>query len=78
LQVENQAEHCVFTLHLDADSGTIGGSRSLEFHILSPKGEDKLMTCNTCHSVGNIERANSFMDDKIEGKLDVYNAITRS
>jgi len=42
---------------VDADSGNIGGERSQEFHILSPVGEDCLLSCEACDYAANVEKA---------------------
>lgn len=43
---------------VDADSGNIGGERSQEVHILSPIGEDKLLSCGSdCGYAANVEKA---------------------
>lgn len=40
-----------------ADSGNMGGSLSHEFHFLSTKGEDTVVSCSNCDSVYNEELA---------------------
>ena len=40
-----------------ADSGSIGGSLSHEYHVLSSTGEDTVLICDTCHAAGNDEIA---------------------
>ncbi|KAL4993094.1 hypothetical protein BDV10DRAFT_179685 [Aspergillus recurvatus] len=40
-----------------ADSGNMGGSMSHEFHFISSKGEDTLISCTHCDSVYNEELA---------------------
>jgi prolyl-tRNA synthetase len=46
----------------EADSGNIGGSKSHEYHLISPVGEDTLLTCDSCGYTANEELA--------VGKLD--------
>ena len=46
-------------LTAEASSGEIGGSLSHEYHFPSKKGEDKLVTCNSCNYVVNEELAES-------------------
>ncbi|CAF9927940.1 MAG: hypothetical protein ALECFALPRED_003913 [Alectoria fallacina] len=46
-------------LTAEASSGEIGGSLSHEYHFPSKKGEDKLVTCNSCNYVANEELAES-------------------
>ncbi|KAI8393414.1 uncharacterized protein BYT42DRAFT_524445 [Radiomyces spectabilis] len=41
----------------EADSGNIGGSKSHEYHLLSPVGEDTLLTCSHCGYTANQELA---------------------
>lgn len=38
-----------------ADSGSIGGDVSHEYHLLSPAGEDELVTCSQCSWSANME-----------------------
>ncbi len=42
---------------VDADSGSIGGSFSHEFHVLADTGEDTLVICTSCSYAANIEKA---------------------
>ncbi|CRF41835.1 proline--tRNA ligase [Helicobacter ailurogastricus] len=42
---------------VEADSGAIGGSKSKEFVLLSPSGEDTLVACSNCAYVANVEVA---------------------
>jgi prolyl-tRNA synthetase len=39
----------------DADSGNMGGKLSHEYHFVSPKGEDKVWSCDSCSYVANEE-----------------------
>ncbi|ORX58289.1 prolyl-tRNA synthetase [Hesseltinella vesiculosa] len=41
----------------EADSGNIGGSKSHEYHLVSPIGEDTLLTCHHCGYTANEELA---------------------
>lgn len=41
----------------EADSGDIGGSLSHEYHLLSQKGEDYIISCSSCSYVANEEMA---------------------
>lgn len=43
------------TYQAQASSGAIGGSRSHEFHIECPSGQDSIYSCNSCDFVGNQE-----------------------
>lgn len=40
-----------------ADSGNMGGSLSHEYHFISPKGEDQVVSCSRCDLVYNEELA---------------------
>ncbi|MCJ1327491.1 hypothetical protein MMC10_004160 [Thelotrema lepadinum] len=51
----------------DADSGSIGGDISHEYHIASAKGEDSVYTCTSCGFVVNEEK---LVDDSSLNKED--------
>jgi prolyl-tRNA synthetase len=40
-----------------ADTGSIGGSASHEFHVLADSGEDNIAICNKCDYAANVELA---------------------
>ncbi|MDH4133583.1 MAG: proline--tRNA ligase [Gammaproteobacteria bacterium] len=40
-----------------ADTGSIGGSASHEFHVLADSGEDNIAICNQCDYAANVELA---------------------
>ncbi len=42
---------------VEADSGSIGGSASHEFHVLADSGEDSIAICDTCDYAANVEQA---------------------
>jgi prolyl-tRNA synthetase len=42
---------------VEADSGSIGGSASHEFHVLADSGEDSIAICNKCDYAANVELA---------------------
>jgi len=44
---------------VEASSGAMGGSGSLEFMVPSPAGEDDVVRCESCGYAANIERATS-------------------
>ncbi|KAK9234866.1 hypothetical protein V1525DRAFT_382610 [Lipomyces kononenkoae] len=44
----------------EADSGSIGGDLSHEFHYITPVGEDTLITCDSCDYTANVEVAMSY------------------
>jgi prolyl-tRNA synthetase len=47
---------------VQASSGAMGGSESVEFMVRSPAGEDWIVTCETCGYRANLERATSRVD----------------
>lgn len=53
-----------------ADSGNMGGSLSHEYHFISPKGEDRVVSCSHCDHVYNEELA----DGKTHSKNELENA----
>jgi prolyl-tRNA synthetase len=42
---------------VEADTGSIGGSRSHEFQVLAESGEDSIVSCDRCDFAANIEQA---------------------
>jgi prolyl-tRNA synthetase len=44
------------TIPVQADSGSMGGSGSEEFMVVSPIGEETLSLCNSCGYSGNVEK----------------------
>ncbi|MBI3897809.1 MAG: proline--tRNA ligase [Gammaproteobacteria bacterium] len=42
---------------VEADTGSIGGRASHEFHVLADSGEDAIALCDRCHYAANIELA---------------------
>ena len=42
---------------VEADSGSIGGSSSHEFHVLADSGEDAIAICSSCGYAANVELA---------------------
>ena len=46
-----------------SDNGLMGGSYSHEFQLLTDAGEDKLISCNTCDYIANIEVATTVFKD---------------
>jgi len=47
-----------------ADTGTIGGSASHEFHVLAESGEDAIVFSNQSDYAANIEKATALITDK--------------
>lgn len=45
------------TLSVEADSGSIGGSGSVEYILPLPIGEDTIVECNNCNYAANVEKA---------------------
>ena len=45
-----------------ADTGSIGGDASHEFHVLAETGEDAIITCPACDYAANVELATSACD----------------
>ena len=46
---------------VDSDSGMMGGSMSKEFMLLTPIGEDSIVTCKSCDYRANMEAAESIV-----------------
>ncbi|MBF0164776.1 MAG: proline--tRNA ligase [Magnetococcales bacterium] len=44
---------------VEADTGSIGGSSSHEFHVLAASGEDLIASCTVCDYAANLEKAAS-------------------
>ncbi|MDQ6950504.1 MAG: proline--tRNA ligase [Mariprofundales bacterium] len=42
---------------VEADTGSIGGNRSHEFHVLADSGEDLIAYCTECDYAANVEKA---------------------
>jgi prolyl-tRNA synthetase len=47
------------TIPVEASSGVMGGSESVEFMVPSPAGEDLIALCHQCGYAANLERATS-------------------
>ncbi|QLG71411.1 hypothetical protein HG535_0B04530 [Zygotorulaspora mrakii] len=43
-----------------ADSGSIGGDLSKEYHYMHESGEDTLLKCSNCGAISNVEKAESY------------------
>ena len=48
---------------VEASSGNMGGSDSIEFMVQAPSGEDDVLLCTSCGYAANIEKAISRVDD---------------
>ncbi len=46
------------TQAVEADSGTIGGNFSHEFHVMADSGEDAIALCSPCGYAANVEKVN--------------------
>jgi prolyl-tRNA synthetase family II len=60
---------------VQASSGAMGGSESIEFMQRSSAGEDWVVTCDTCDYRANLERATSALpdvDDDATGDLERF------
>lgn len=44
-------------LMVEASSGAMGGSQSIEFMLLTDSGEDLVVTCSECNYAANLEKA---------------------
>lgn len=55
-----------------ADAGNMGGKTSHEYHIITPIGEDSILTCKKCSKSINKELAN---DGKICDKCETENLV---
>ncbi len=55
---------------VEADTGSIGGSKSHEFQVLADSGEDDIVACDTCDYAANVEQAEV---RKASGSLAVTN-----
>ena len=50
---------------VEASSGAMGGSDSVEFMVESPAGEDDVAVCNSCGYSANVERATSIIPEVV-------------
>ncbi|MCB0990482.1 MAG: proline--tRNA ligase [Acidimicrobiales bacterium] len=51
---------------VEASSGAMGGSDSVEFMVPSPAGEDDVVRCRDCGYAANVERATSQLADIVD------------
>ena len=54
-------------LMAEADSGAIGGKDSHEFILVTPTGEDTVITCPSCGYTANAEKANGVIPEAPSG-----------
>jgi len=59
---------------VEADTGSIGGSDSHEFHVLADSGEDVIAHCDGCDYAANVEKAVSGRDAPV-GKASPLTAL---
>jgi len=52
---------------IEADSGAMGGSKSEEFMVRTPAGEDRVVSCDGCKYAANLDKATS----KLEAMADL-------
>jgi prolyl-tRNA synthetase len=55
------------TIAVEASSGSMGGSESIEFMVPSEAGEDFIVFCGTCGYAGNVEKATSALPEVSDG-----------
>ena len=57
---------------VEADTGSIGGSRSHEFQVLAESGEDAIVSCDSCDYAANVEQAEvrALEPQALEGVLE--------
>ena len=54
-------------MSVQASSGSMGGSASIEFMVPSPAGEDDVLRCVGCDYKANVERGTSTLDPVVDG-----------
>jgi len=60
---------------VEADTGSIGGKKSHEFHVLAQSGEDLIMHCSACDYAANQEKAVSKKETPHETNTQDYEEI---
>ncbi len=55
------------TIAVEASSGSMGGSESVEFMVTSAAGEDRIAFCGACGYAANLEKATSALPDPADG-----------
>lgn len=55
------------TVAVEASSGAMGGSESVEFMVASEAGEDRIVSCAACGYAANVEKATSALPDSDDG-----------
>jgi prolyl-tRNA synthetase len=59
----------VKAVDVEASSGAMGGTQSVEFMVRSPAGEDWIVSCTNCDYRANLERAVSRLAELDDGAL---------
>ena len=65
----------------EATSGNIGGNMSHEFHVMSSKGEDDVVSCDTCDYVANEEvakRDDGFPNNTVKVSIDQMKSMMQA
>ena len=57
-------------IQVEASSGNMGGSDSVEFVVRSSTGEDRVAVCGGCGYAANLERATSFLEEMADEPWD--------
>jgi len=57
-------------ISVESDSGMMGGKVSHEFMLLSPVGEDSIVTCHSCDYRANLEAAECIVTNNLPGILE--------
>ena len=58
------------TMPVQASSGAMGGSASIEFMVTSPAGEDDVLVCQSCTYRANVERGTSRLEPVLGSPSD--------
>jgi prolyl-tRNA synthetase len=66
-------------LSAKASSGDMGGDLSHEYHLPTPLGEDRVISCNSCDYVVNEEVANTAISDEAatDSPFEIWRGITK-
>lgn len=59
----------VSAIDVEASSGAMGGSESVEFVVRSDAGEDWIVTCEQCDYRANLEKATSALEAVVDGPV---------
>ncbi|KAL2015941.1 hypothetical protein VTK56DRAFT_4513 [Thermocarpiscus australiensis] len=66
-------------LSAKASSGDMGGDLSHEYHLATPLGEDRVVSCDSCDYVANEEIADSVLSEEVpaDAQFQVWRGITK-